>query len=62
MRPSRRRCGGPASRIAPGWLNPEPVASWDTGDSLMSKYAAFTQETFECRNLDQLEQFVERCC
>ena len=44
------------------WLNPEPVSSWDMGDSLMSEYAAFTHETFECRNLDQLEQFVERCC
>ena len=44
------------------WLNPEPVASWDTGDSLMSEFAAFTHDTFECRNLDQLEQFVERCC
>ena len=44
------------------WLNPEPVSSWDTGDSVMSEYAALTHETFECRNLDQLEQFVERCC
>jgi uncharacterized protein len=44
------------------WLNPEPVSSWDTGDSLMSEYAAFTHHTFECRNLDQLEHFVERCC
>jgi hypothetical protein len=44
------------------WLNPEPVSSWDMGDSLMSEYAGFTHATFECRNLDQLEQFVERCC
>ena len=44
------------------WLNPEPLSSWDTGDSLMSEYAAFTHHTFECRNLDQLEHFVERCC
>jgi hypothetical protein len=29
---------------------------------LMSEFAAFTHDTFECRNLDQLEQFVERCC
>jgi uncharacterized protein len=43
------------------WLNPEPMGSWDTGDSLMSEYAAFTHATFECRNLDQLERFVERC-
>jgi uncharacterized protein len=44
------------------WLNPEPVSSWDTGDSLMSEYAGYTHEAFECRNLDQLERFVERCC
>jgi uncharacterized protein len=44
------------------WLNPEPASSWDTGDSLMSEYAAFTHHAFECRNLDQLEHFVERCC
>ena len=44
------------------WLNPEPISSWDTGDSLMGEYATFTHETFECRNLDQLEHFVERCC
>jgi uncharacterized protein len=44
------------------WLNPEPVSSWDTGDSLMSEYAGLTHETFECRNLAQLEEFVERCC
>jgi uncharacterized protein len=44
------------------WLNPEPVSSWDMGDSAMGDYAAFTHATFECRNLDQLERFVERCC
>jgi len=44
------------------WLNPEPTSSWDTGDSLMSEYATFTTEAVECRNLAQLERFVERCC
>jgi uncharacterized protein with von Willebrand factor type A (vWA) domain len=44
------------------WLNPEPASSWDTGDSLMTEYAALTHHTFECRNLDQLEHFVGRCC
>jgi hypothetical protein len=29
---------------------------------LMSEYAAFTHEAVECRNLDHLEHFVERCC
>ena len=44
------------------WLNPEPTSAWDSGDSLMSEYAAFTHEAVECRNLDHLEHFVERCC
>jgi len=42
------------------WLNPEPRAYWDSGDSLMSRYARFCDEVFEVRNLRQLEAFVER--
>ncbi|MEX1004313.1 MAG: VWA domain-containing protein [Acidimicrobiia bacterium] len=42
------------------WLNPEPKAYWDSGDSVMSRYAAFCDEVFEVRNLRQLETFVER--
>lgn len=41
------------------WLNPEPAASWDTGDSVMSRYAVHTDATVECRNLRQLAAFVE---
>lgn len=41
------------------WLNPEPKAYWDSGDSVMSRYAAFCDEVFEVRNLRQLEAFVE---
>ncbi len=42
------------------WLNPEPRTYWDTGDSVMSVFAAFCDEAFEVRNLRQLEAFVER--
>ncbi len=42
------------------WLNPEPRAYWDTGDSLMSRMGAFCAEVHEVRNLRQLEHFVER--
>lgn len=42
------------------WLNPEPRAYWDSGDSVMSRYAKFCDEVFEVRNLRQLEEFVER--
>lgn len=42
------------------WLNPEPRSYWDTGDSIMSEYAPYCDGTFECRNLRQLEHFVEQ--
>jgi uncharacterized protein with von Willebrand factor type A (vWA) domain len=42
------------------WLNPEPRSYWDTGDSIASEYAAACDEAFECRNLRQLEHFVEQ--
>jgi uncharacterized protein len=41
------------------WLNPEPKSYWDTGDSIVSEYAIHCDGTFECRNLKQLERFVE---
>ncbi len=40
------------------WLNPEPRAYWDTGDSIVGEYAVHCDEVFECRNLRQLERFV----
>ena len=40
------------------WLNPEPRAYWDTGDSVVGEYAVYCDEVFECRNLRQLEHFV----
>ncbi|HUP84264.1 MAG TPA: VWA domain-containing protein [Acidimicrobiales bacterium] len=42
------------------WLNPEPKAYWDTGDSIVSEYGAHCNGVFECRNLKQLERFVEQ--
>lgn len=41
------------------WLNPEPSAYWDTGDSMMSHYARHCSSVHEVRTLRQLEQFVE---
>ncbi|HEY9557851.1 MAG TPA: VWA domain-containing protein [Acidimicrobiales bacterium] len=41
------------------WLNPEPKSYWDTGDSIVGEYAAHCDGTFECRNLRQLEKFVD---
>jgi uncharacterized protein len=41
------------------WLNPEPRSYWDTGDSILSEYASHTDGAYECRNLRQLERFVD---
>ncbi|MGC2240310.1 MAG: VWA domain-containing protein [Acidimicrobiia bacterium] len=41
------------------WLNPEPRAYWDTGDSAMSHYAAHCTSVHEVRTLRQLELFIE---
>jgi uncharacterized protein len=41
------------------WLNPEPRSYWDSGDSIVSEYGSHCDGVFECRNLKQLERFVE---
>jgi uncharacterized protein with von Willebrand factor type A (vWA) domain len=41
------------------WLNPEPRSYWDTGDSIVGQYAVYCDGAYECRNLKQLERFVE---
>lgn len=41
------------------WLNPEPMAYWDTGDSAMSHYSRHCTSVHEVRTLRQLEEFVE---
>lgn len=40
------------------WLNPEPSAYWNTGDSVIGTYAPFCDDVVECRSLRQLERFV----
>ncbi len=40
------------------WLNPEPRAYWDSGDSIVGEYANHCDEVVECRTLRQLERFV----
>jgi hypothetical protein len=42
------------------WLNPEPAAAWDSGDSVMREYAPFCDGVFECRNVRQLRRFIEQ--
>jgi hypothetical protein len=41
------------------WLNPEPRSYWDTGDSIVGEYGTHCDGTYECRNLRQLEKFVD---
>src|SRR5205823_2675337 len=41
------------------WLNPEPRSYWDTGDSIVSEYGTHCDGVYECRNLKQLERFVD---
>jgi len=40
------------------WLDPEPMAYWGTGDSIVGEYGRFCDGVFECRNLRQLRRFV----
>ncbi len=41
------------------WLNPEPASYWNTGDSIINEYTSHCEGVFECRNLRQLEKFVD---
>jgi uncharacterized protein with von Willebrand factor type A (vWA) domain len=38
---------------------PSPRSYWDTGDSIVGEYATHCDGAFECRNLRQLEKFVD---
>ncbi len=40
------------------WLNPEPTAYWNSGDSIINQYAPYCERIIECRTLRQLEVFV----
>ena len=41
------------------WLNPEPKAYWNTGDSIIGEYLPHLDGLFEVRNLRQLAKFIE---
>jgi len=41
------------------WLNPEPAAAWNSGDSVIASYQPFCDAVHECRNIRQLKHFVE---
>lgn len=60
-RPARDTVLGDVAKAARAvvWLNPEPHAYWDTGDSAMSQYARHCTSVHEVRTLRQLEEFVE---
>jgi uncharacterized protein with von Willebrand factor type A (vWA) domain len=60
-RPPRDAVLGVIAKVARAviWLNPEPHAYWDTGDSSMSNYGRHCTSVHEVRTLRQLEQFVE---
>jgi hypothetical protein len=60
-RPAREAFLGDIAKAARAviWLNPEPHAYWDTGDSTMSHYARHCTSVHEVRTLRQLEKFVE---
>jgi uncharacterized protein with von Willebrand factor type A (vWA) domain len=53
--PELRRLAGRARRAY--WLNPERLASWDTGDSCAGEVGQVVPMV-ECRNLAQLGDFV----
>ncbi|MBM0103463.1 VWA domain-containing protein [Steroidobacter sp. S1-65] len=42
------------------WLNPEPRAIWDTGDSEMRHYIPYCHQAEECGTLAQLARVVDR--
>ena len=60
-RPARDSALADVARAARAliWLNPEPHAYWDTGDSAMSRYARHCTSVHEVRTLRQLEEFIE---
>ncbi|MBZ2190496.1 VWA domain-containing protein [Alcanivorax sp. JB21] len=41
------------------WLNPEGRNRWGSGDSVMPMYLPYCRRAMPCRNLNQLERFVE---
>ena len=41
------------------FLNPEPFAYWNTGDSVVDIYRAVCDDVVECRTLNQLADFID---
>jgi uncharacterized protein len=41
------------------WLNPEPHRYWNTGDSVMDRYAPLCAQVRECATLRQIADFVQ---
>ena len=42
------------------WLNPEPRALWDTGDSMMRAYEPHCTAAVTCQTLNDLRGFIEQ--
>jgi uncharacterized protein with von Willebrand factor type A (vWA) domain len=42
------------------WLNPEPRARWNSGDSTMRAYEPYCTAAVTCRTLNDLRHFIER--
>lgn len=42
------------------WLNPEPRALWNTGDSMMRAYEPHCAAAVTCRTLNDLRRFIEQ--
>ncbi|HTU76997.1 MAG TPA: VWA domain-containing protein [Trebonia sp.] len=42
------------------WLNPEPPARWNTGDSVMGAYEPHCTAAVTCRTLSDLRRFIEQ--
>jgi uncharacterized protein with von Willebrand factor type A (vWA) domain len=41
------------------WLNPEPRRYWNTGDSVIDRYAPLCAQVQECATLRQIADFVQ---
>ena len=41
------------------WLNPEGRSRWGSGDSVMPAYLPYCRRAMPCRNLNQMERFVD---
>lgn len=54
--PALRRIAERAGRLF--WLNPEPVAAWNSGDSVVREYEPFCHRMVECRHVRQLRAFI----